>query len=212
MKYFLELKKKKSGFSLIEVAIAVIIIGLIASFTLKGRELIRTARLRSVIEQVNSIRVATQAFVEKYGAMPGDLSNAKEMIGDAVANGGGDGVISSIEDSARFWSHLISSDIIHLEMVNGHPLSKNGGFFTISTNVPHHSGAWLILCGGTSDNKNFIGAVSQEDAYFIDKNSDTGDPSTGEIRTLRASGLTSIGQKYDLKNKNKDCVIMFKIS
>ncbi|MDR3151407.1 MAG: prepilin-type N-terminal cleavage/methylation domain-containing protein [Holosporaceae bacterium] len=206
------MKKKKSGFSLIEVAIAVIIIGLIASFTLKGRELIRTARLRSVIEQVNSIRVATQTFVEKYGVMPGDLSNAKEMIGDSVANGRGDGIISSIEDSARFWNHLISSDIIHLEIAGGCSLSKSGGFFSVSTNVPHYSGVWLILCGGTNDNKNFVGAVSQEDAHFIDKNSDTGYPSTGDVRTLLAPGLTSIGQKYDLKNKNKDCIIMFKIS
>ncbi|MDR1361949.1 MAG: prepilin-type N-terminal cleavage/methylation domain-containing protein [Holosporaceae bacterium] len=210
MKY--SLRRQNKGFSLIEVAIAVVIIGLIASFTLKGRELIRTAKLRSVIEQVNSIRVASQAFVEKYGGMPGDFPSAKEMINDDLENGRGDGVISSIGDSDRFWSHLAAADIIHLEVVKGRPLSKNGGFFSVSTSVPGHSGIWLVLSGGTSDNKSFSAALSQEDAHFIDKNSDTGNPSTGEVRTLAASGLASIGQKYDLKNKNKDCVIIFRLS
>ncbi|GHT91118.1 hypothetical protein FACS1894122_02920 [Alphaproteobacteria bacterium] len=208
----LQLRNRYGGFSLIEVAIAIVIIGLIASFTLKGRELIRTAKLRSVIEHVNSVRVATQAFVEKYGAMPGDLANAKDLIGDSVANGRGEGSIISIDDSQRFWRHLAASDIIHLEMSGGNPVSKIGGFYTISTDVHgHQREAWIILSGGTNDNKTFAGIISQEDAYFIDKNSDTGDPSTGDVITLKASGMASIGQKYDPKNKNKDCIIMFRI-
>ncbi|GHU11502.1 hypothetical protein FACS189449_03090 [Alphaproteobacteria bacterium] len=208
----LHLKNESRGFSLIEVAIAIVIIGLIASFTLKGRELIRTAKLRSIIEQTNSIRVAAHSFMETYGAMPGDLANAADIIGGSASNGKGDGKIVSIDDSKRFWGHLAASDVIHLEMNNGNPVSKIGGFYTISTNAPGgHSGTWAILSGGTSDNKTFTGIISQEDAYFIDKNSDTGEPSTGDVITMKASGSSSIGQKYDLKDKKKDCIIMFRI-
>ncbi|MDR3180198.1 MAG: prepilin-type N-terminal cleavage/methylation domain-containing protein [Holosporaceae bacterium] len=206
-----KLKNNFAGFSLIEVAIAIVIIGLITSFTLKGRELIHTAKLRSVIEQINSIRIAVQAFTEKYGSLPGDLANANDMIGPSVENGRGDGVIASGDDAQRFWKHLEASDIIHLEISNGHPTSKIGGSYSISTNVAGYPGTWIILSGGTTDNKRFSGIISQEDAYFIDKNSDTGDPSTGDVITLKASDTAAIGQKYDIKNKNKDCIIMFKI-
>ncbi|MDR2794569.1 MAG: prepilin-type N-terminal cleavage/methylation domain-containing protein [Holosporaceae bacterium] len=206
-----KLKNNSAGFSLIEVAIAIVVIGLITSFTLKGKELIHTAKLRSVIEQVNSFRIAVQAFMEKYGSMPGDLVAANDMIGSAVENGRGDGAIASIDDSRRFWKHLGASDIIHLEMNNGHPTCKIGGYYSVSTNIAGYPGTWIILSGGTEDNKRFSGIISQEDAYFIDKNSDTGDPSTGDVITLRASDTAAIGPKYDIKNKNQDCIIMFKI-
>ena len=74
------LKKIHKGFSLIEVAIAVLVISLVATFSLKGKELIRTARLRAVIDQVETFKIATNSFMEKYGALPGDLQNAKESM------------------------------------------------------------------------------------------------------------------------------------
>ncbi|MDR0968439.1 MAG: hypothetical protein LBL99_02255, partial [Holosporaceae bacterium] len=60
----------------------------------------------------------------------------------------------------------------------------------------------------------FDGILSPEDAYSIDKNNDNGNPTTGEIRALKAanaSGECFIGSRYNLKNKNKDCVLLFRI-
>jgi prepilin-type N-terminal cleavage/methylation domain-containing protein len=205
---------KNKGFSLIEVAIAVVVIGIIASFALKGRELINSAKLRSVAEQVNSFKIAIQSFVDKYGALPGDFNAAKEMINDSLQNGSGNGIISSVEDAKRFWQHLIASNIISMELINGYPRSKVGGYYTVSSEIVDHSGTWIILCGGTSDNKNFTGILQPEDAYLIDKNNDTGNPTNGEIQTIKSSTATEeciVGQRYNLKNKNKDCVLMFKI-
>ncbi|MDR1560787.1 MAG: prepilin-type N-terminal cleavage/methylation domain-containing protein [Holosporaceae bacterium] len=206
--------RQNYGFSLIEVAIAVVVIGLIASFTLKGKELINSAKLRSVPEQVNVFKVAVQGFVDKYGALPGDFSKAREMINDSLTNGPGKGSISSLDDAKRFWQHLVASDLICIELVNGYPTSKMGGYYTVSSNIPGRPGSWIILCRETSDNQNFIGVLSPSDAYFIDKNNDTGNPTTGEIQAIKsvsASGECFIGSEYNLKNKNKDCVIMFRI-
>lgn len=205
------LKNKTKGFSLIEVAIAIVIIGLVASFTLKGKELIHTAKLNSIAEQVNSFKVAIQMFVDKYGSMPGDFATANEMIAQGLENGSGHGSIKTIGDAKRFWKHLVASGVLSIELINGYPISKLGGFYSVSSEIQGHEGTWLILSNGTSNNSSFKGIVSQEDAYHIDKKNDTGDPSTGEIRTLNAQNMTSIGHKYDIKNKNKDCVIMFKI-
>ncbi|MDR0968041.1 MAG: type II secretion system GspH family protein, partial [Holosporaceae bacterium] len=145
-------QKKNNGFSLIEVAIAVMVIGLIASFALKGKELIRAAKLRSVAEQVNSFRIAIQGFVDKYGALPGDFSDAQTMIDGSLQNGSGSGAISSVDDAKRFWSHLAAADLASLELVNGYPTSKIGGYYTVSSNIQNCPGTWIILCGETGDN------------------------------------------------------------
>jgi hypothetical protein len=196
------------------VAIAVVVIGLISSFALKGKELIHTAKLRSVMDQVSSIKLATQTFVDKYGALPGDFTKAREMIKDSLVSGRGDGDILSLEDAKRFWQHLMASELVSLELVNGMPVSKVGGYYTVSSNVENRSGVWIVLCQGTRDNHNFDGALTPGDARFIDKSSDTGDPATGEIQALKsasASGECFIGSEYNLKNKNKDCVLIFRI-
>jgi prepilin-type N-terminal cleavage/methylation domain-containing protein len=210
----IKFSNRNKGFSLIEVAIAVVVIGLIAGFALKGKELINSARLRSVADQVNAFRVAVQTFVDKYGALPGDFNAAQEMIGDSLQNGRGDGIISSPEDAKRFWSHLAASDLISLELVNGYPRSKIGGYYTVSSQIQNHQGVWIILCKNTNDNQNFTGILSPEEAYSRDKNNDTGNPLTGEIQAIKSSTASEecfIGSRYNVKNKNKDCILLFKI-
>ena len=205
---------KNRGFSLIEVAIAVVIIGLIAGFALKGLQLIQTARLRAVLDQVGAIRLATQTFVDSYGALPGDFSRARQMIRDSITNGSGTGEIVSPEDAKRFWQHLAAAELLNLELVNGLPVSRVGGCFTVSSGLEGRSGVWIILCGGTADNRNFEGILTPMEAYFLDKTGDTGDPTTGDIRTIpgtSATGECFIGQDYNLKNKNNDCVTIFRI-
>lgn len=208
------LKQIHKGFSLIEVAIAVLVISLVATFSLKGKELIRTARLRAVIEQVETFKVATNTFVEKYGALPGDLQNAKELIDDSLENGNGSGEIISPKDAKRFWSHLLKSGLVSSEVINGYPVSKIGGYFSISSKIEGKPGIWLILSKGSEDNQNFAGIINTNDAYYIDKSTDTGVPTEGDVQIVKgqhSSGDCIIGVKYNFKNKNEDCVILFKI-
>lgn len=213
-KYF-KPKNIHKGFSLIEVAIAIVVIGLVVGLSLKGRELIHTAKVNSVIDQVNSFRVATQMFTEKYGSMPGDFSDAKNSIDESLENGNGSGLISSLDDAKRFWSHLTKSGFLTAEFVAGFPVSKLGGYYSVSSDINENDGLWLVLTRGTSDNKSFSGIISQEDAATIDKKYDNGDPSSGDIRTKKIEGNvakpTDIGKKYDAKSKAKNCVIMFKL-
>lgn len=208
------LTRSNMGFSLIEVAIAVVVIGLIVSFSMKGKELINTARLRTVSEQINTFKIATQAFTDKYGALPGDLQNAREMISDNVANGRGDGVIASLEDARRFWAHLVASGLINVELINGFPSCKLGGYYTVSSNIPGYDGVWIVLCKQTRDNRTFSGIVSPEEAYFIDKSCDTGEPFTGDVRAMKAansSGECFVNSKYNLKHKGKNCILLFRV-
>lgn len=210
-----KIKDRHKGFSLIEVAIAIVVIGLVVGLSLKGKELIHTAKVNSVIDQVNSFRIATQMFTEKYGAMPGDFADAKNSIDDSLENGKGVGLISSLDDAKRFWSHLTKAGMLTVELMGGFPVSKLGGYYSVSSDINENDGLWLVLTRGTADNKSFSGIISQEDAAIIDKKYDNGDPSSGDIRTKKVEGNSgkpaAIGKKYDPKSKSKNCVIMFKL-
>lgn len=207
----MHIKSKHKGFSLIEVSIALVIIGLLAGAALKGRDLINRARLRAVVDEVSSIKIASELFQDKYGYIPGELLDAS-VISEDTENGHKG--IFSIDDAKRFWSHLSKSNFLHLELINDLISSKVGGVYTVSSNVRDMPGYWLILCSSTSDNQTYNGILTPEDAYYIDKNNDTGEPFSGDIRCLRGADAVQecfVNSKYNLKNKNTDCVIMFRL-
>lgn len=207
------LKQSNHGFSLIEVAIAVVIIGLITGLALKGSELIRTAKLKAVTIQANTIKVVSQIFADKYGGLPGSISNATKILGDTT-DGRADDTFTSVDDAKRFFSHLNAAGLISLEMRNGLPISKLGGIFTVSSKIDGHPGVWLVLCGSTNDNKKFTAILTPEEGYSIDKNDDTGDPITGDIQAIKGDGSSSdciSGHEYNFKSKDRNCVLLFRI-
>ncbi len=207
------MKNKNKGFSLIEVAIAVLVVSLIATFSLKGKELIRTAQLRATIEQIETFQVAINTFIDRYNALPGDLTNAKDLIDSSLDNGSGSGNIISVNDAKRFWSHLTKAGLITVEMQNGFPIAKVGGFFSVSSNINGKPGNWLILSKGTNDNIQFQGVLTPSDAYYIDKNIDTGLPNEGDVQVMQASNVQSsciLSSNYNFKDKSESCVLLFK--
>lgn len=206
------LRNNRKGFSLVEVAIAIIVMGLIVGATLKGKELIHTAKINGVMEQVHAFKIATQVFMDRYGIIPGHFDNMDDVFNVSIANAMNTETITSNDDAKRFWSNLLSSNLLNAELVNGFPVSKIGGYYSVSSNLTGLDGVWIVL-NLIPDNTKFKGVLSQEEAYIIDKKNDTGNPITGEIRTFRVvSGqLESIGDKYNLNQKNKDCVMAFRI-
>lgn len=84
----------RSGFTLIELSIALVIIGLVVGGILLGRDLIRAAELRSVVSDVDRIKTAVYTFKAKYDCLPGDCSTATTFWGAAAGgcpNGAGAG-------------------------------------------------------------------------------------------------------------------------
>lgn len=83
-----------SGFTLVELAIVLVIIGLIIGGVLAGQDLIRSATIRSVITDVEKINAAATTFRGKYNGLPGDLLNTKAVefgLNTAAADGNRDG-------------------------------------------------------------------------------------------------------------------------
>ncbi len=85
-------KRQKQGFTLLEISIVIVIIGLIAGAVLAGKDLIEAASMRSQISQFDELNKAAIAFKLKYNCIPGDCPNATEFMTFPTGTGqNGDG-------------------------------------------------------------------------------------------------------------------------
>lgn len=87
--------RDRRGFTLIELAIVLVIIGLVVGSVLVGRDLIHVAMLRAQISDLIKYETAVRTFQGKYNALPGDMANATSLIPGVTHNGDGDGKIDN---------------------------------------------------------------------------------------------------------------------
>jgi prepilin-type N-terminal cleavage/methylation domain-containing protein len=80
--------KGQAGFTLVELAIVLVIIGLLIGGILKGQELIAATRVNSTVSQIKAIDAATYTFVDTYGGLPGDLASANARLNGCSTNNG----------------------------------------------------------------------------------------------------------------------------
>ena len=114
------MKRSSGGFTLLEIAVVLVIIGLLLGGVLKGQELISSARVRNFIAQQEGVKTAFFGFQDRYRAYPGDYSTASTNINcGAVAclNGNGNGMIeapnlSALQEDILVWSHLSAAGFI----------------------------------------------------------------------------------------------------
>ena len=125
----------KKGFTLVELAIVMIIIGLLIGGILKGTEMIENAKVSSTLAQVKAYTAAVYTFQDTYSAMPGDMRNALDRVPGCTGstnclNGGGNSLVDegaggqnigwstklstnpAWYETIQFWKHLVLADLI----------------------------------------------------------------------------------------------------
>ncbi|BCB28398.1 hypothetical protein SKTS_32840 [Sulfurimicrobium lacus] len=109
------MKNQQQGFTLIEIAIVLVIIGLLLGGVLKGQELITSARVRNMISQQDGIKAAYFGFLDRYRALPGDYAQAQAVanIKGVTAGGNGNGQIEAGAESILAWDHLSHAGFIN---------------------------------------------------------------------------------------------------
>ena len=106
------MKSQQSGFTLVEIAIVLVIIGLLLGGILKGQEMITQAKIKNVVADFSGISAAYYGYQDRYRAIPGDDSGAATRWSGATA-GNGNGQIAGkynsttdTEESRMWWDHL----------------------------------------------------------------------------------------------------------
>jgi prepilin-type N-terminal cleavage/methylation domain-containing protein len=85
-----KIKNSQAGFTMVEIAIVMVIIGLLIGGVLKGQAMIQNAKVKRVAKQADELRAAVMAFYDKYGMYPGDENIAAIPPGtDSEGNGSG---------------------------------------------------------------------------------------------------------------------------
>jgi prepilin-type N-terminal cleavage/methylation domain-containing protein len=110
------MKSQQSGFTLVEIAIVLVIIGLLLGGILKGQELINSAKVKNVANDFRTIQTYVYGFQDKYRALPGDdVAATTHLTGTSPtpAAGNGNGIIegswadcTAAAESMKFWQHV----------------------------------------------------------------------------------------------------------
>lgn len=201
-----QINRKIPGFSLIELALVLIIIGILAGAVFKGREVLEAAKIRSVLSQIDRIQTSATLYHDLYGQWPGNDARAQIRFGDQVSNGLGNGLISS-EESPQFWVHLAKAQYLpDLEA----PSSKMGGHFSVLGNQKTRKNE-LILSGPEKS-----GCLTPQQAASLKAKAGESDPLSGQIHVSEGSGEapgTCVKDgTYNLASKAPTCILRVELN
>lgn len=171
-------RSRIQGFSLVELSIVLVILGLLTGGILGGRALIKSAELKAVSSELSQWQTATHAFESKYSSLPGDFDDAQLVfgaaascppaagaaaLGDTTCDGNGDGKIGHDTNTALryeaflFWHHLSLAGMVPGDFSGTPgPNSTTMSEHLIGENAPaskYPNGGWsaLYFQGGSTN-------------------------------------------------------------
>ena len=190
-------KRKQSGFTLVEIAIVLVIIGLLIGGVLKGREMITR-----VENDFAGVSAAIFAYQDRYGVLPGDDPSASTRFSGtwrAADNGNGNGNISggwsstnNGNESRKIWKHLRGAGLIAGPVDNTNtsyqqPSNSFGGLVGIDLNLYNLSGHNIVF-----------GEIPGDIAQILEARGDDGVPSAGSIQSHNSQATYVIDSRYDI--------------
>jgi len=184
--------KKQNGFTLVEIAIVLVIVGLLIGGVLKGQEMITNAKLKRIESDHAGIAAAMFSYQDRYLQLPGDDSDAESRftIYGALdsANGNGDGTIGlgndwdtptasvwndGSEETLKFFAHLRAAGLVPGGGKDStRPTNAYGGQIGIQDGA-------LKLAGHVT----IFGAIEGPIAKIIEARLDDGNPKTGRVQS-----------------------------
>ena len=191
------------GFTLVEIAIVLVIIGLLLGGILKGQEMITQAKIKNVIADMTGVSAAAYGYQDRYRALAGDDKNAGTRWA-ATAPGNGDGVITgaytvtasgtaadTTMEAGFFWHHLRLAGFISGTGL-GQPFNAVSGKMGVQTGDGAAPGVAVgVLSDGAATPTKFSslmlcsGNLPDKIAISVDSQTDDGVGTTGTVRGLK---------------------------
>ncbi|MBS0337003.1 MAG: prepilin-type N-terminal cleavage/methylation domain-containing protein [Proteobacteria bacterium] len=194
------MKSRQKGFTLVEIAIVLVIIGLLLGGILKGQEMIVQAKIKNAMADFSGISAAYHGYQDRYRAIPGDDANAATRWAGAsispTAGQAGNGVVQGLynsttatDESRLWWDHLRRAGFV---AGNGSQQPTNA--FTGMLGVQTGDGAGASVLGGISSLMICSANIPDKVAIAIDTSMDDGVMMTGGVRgQLQSAPNPAIG-------------------
>ncbi len=207
-------KTKQSGFTLVEIAIVLVIIGLLLGGILKGQELINSARVRNLADQNSGIQAAYFGFIDRYRQVPGDWDKdeATDAIGVTIGLGGnGDGKIdNTLEEGAAVWEQLSKAGFIQGSFnPAGNTTAPSNEADYGSSFAPRNAFNGALVLSRNDGFEDPVGATDRLNLHLgpqvpvniareIDVKVDDGRPKTGVLRLSATASSTDFNDIFDV--------------
>jgi len=199
------MKKQQSGFTLVEIAIVLVIIGLLLGGVLKGQELVNSAKVKNFVSDFKAIPLFIYGYQDKYKALPGDDVQAVTHLGATatltptaatLGNGRIEGNYNSVaatDESVAFWQQVRLANLASgatdfssaAAIAAAVPRNADGGRIGIQSTAP--------ITGMTGSYFVCSDAVQGKFAKQADITMDDGNTATGSVRVM-PSGYTGTAQ------------------
>ncbi len=201
------MKSKQTGFTLIEIAIVLVIIGLLLGGVLKGQELINSARVKNLATDFKNIPVYIYGYQDKYRALPGDDKDAQLHLGasavQAASATAGNGTIdggwdagAGDKESNLFWQHVRLANLAPGStadpMTNDlRPSNAVGGLVGVTSaansSISGMKGSFIVCSSG----------IAGKFAKQLDITMDDGNTASGSMQTKDPNSNNAIANPAD---------------
>lgn len=195
------MKKQQSGFTLIELAIVLVIIGLLLGGVLKGQELINSAKVKNIASELKNTQIYIYSYQDKFRALPGDdraaVTHLSAPAGVVVTNGDGNGVVGGAwnsstvgDESFEFWQQVrlagLDTGPTDKTADTYLPTNNEGGRIGVQSNpqntITGLTGSYAVCTEGV------VGKMARE----LDTQLDDGVTTTGSVMVAAAvTGLAA---------------------
>jgi prepilin-type N-terminal cleavage/methylation domain-containing protein len=221
---------RQKGFTLIEIAIVLVIIGLLLGGVLKGQELINTARVRAMNNTVDGITAAWFSFQDRYRSFPGDYLDAQSQVNlpGAPIGGDGNGLVATDSERALVWVHLeaagyltggytnTAATVVATDYACPTTVCPDNGFGS-GMNLSYGS---MVQTGAANTHELISGrGIPVEVIAELDRKVDDGSPNSGAMQLgtagtgwdATAEGLCiTAANNYELQNPGDNCAAVFR--